>query len=634
MSDRNSANEILKELDLWLENGNIDPFRLKSVFLPLLENNEFERAQNLINALTESEFIEKIRVRVGTLQSFLNGIKGTISNKIKEDDSYQEVFLKQYPLKQFEVDDFKNIGEKDEGLYKKKENFYSIKNFEDCFSHSKEKNIFRDLGFSKSINSSTPKKIRIIKNARVHSFDSNFYALSTSDGLYDSSNSGRLSKITGRNLLKLNGSVLDKAIFLPFDAAEINYYHNLSEMVYGISFCKNFDDSYHIVYTSDTFGALHYLAEKLGIKKNRLVSIKDIDGYIIKEVISIHPIGYSWNKDIFSFFSQFRVDKKEKHKVYISRRGSKRSFSNEESLERHLKDIGFNIIKPETLTFEEQVKIFSNVDVLVAGHGAGLTNMLFMPKGSKIIEIFPPDYIKPDFYFRSIHNEINYQAVIANDNKVDIVRLVNKISNRLRIKLKDENYIEVHNVEGLKVDFLGKESEVTISENAVLHNVHLKLGNNCHIYIGETYKRGIRNTVVDMTGSQNSNLYIDDETSIESARFAMANESSCSIRIGKNCMLSSNVMFRATDGHVIHHLGERKALNRSKPIHIGDSVWIGSGVTILKGAQVANDSIIGTMSLVASRFEDPNIVIGGNPAKVIKTGIAWDRTYLKNWHDE
>ena len=99
-------------------------------------------------------------------------------------------------------------------------------------------------------------------------------------------------------------------------------------------------------------------------------------------------------------------------------------------------------------------------------------------------------------------------------------------------------------------------------------------------------------------------------------------------------MLSSNVMFRATDGHVIHHLGERKALNGSKLIHIGDSVWIGSGVTILKGAQVANDSIIGTMSLVASRFEDPNIVIGGNPAKVIKAGIAWDRTYLKNWHDE
>lgn len=238
--------------------------------------------------------------------------------------------------------------------------------------------------------------------------------------------------------------------------------------------------------------------------------------------------------------------------------------------------------------------------------------------------------LKLKTYLRKNSSLVN--AVENNETK--IINSGSIISNELLLKSKDGSLKKVQDIDGLKVDFLGKGNEVTISENAVLHNVHLKLGDNCHIHIGETHKRGVRNTVVDMTGSQNSDLHIDDETSIESARFAMANESGCSITIGKNCMLSSNIMFRATDGHVIHSLGERRALNRSKPIHIGDSVWIGSGVTILKGSQVANDSIIGTMSLVASRFEDPNIVIGGNPAKVIKTRIAWDRTYLKNWHDE
>jgi capsular polysaccharide biosynthesis protein len=83
-----------------------------------------------------------------------------------------------------------------------------------------------------------------------------------------------------------------------------------------------------------------------------------------------------------------KIVKVEKQKYYLSRNNTiKRSISNEEELINELKKFGFKIIHTENKTLEEQIQIFSECEILVSPHGAGMTNMLFMPKGSKIIEI-------------------------------------------------------------------------------------------------------------------------------------------------------------------------------------------------------------------------------------------------------
>jgi hypothetical protein len=83
-----------------------------------------------------------------------------------------------------------------------------------------------------------------------------------------------------------------------------------------------------------------------------------------------------------------KIVKVEKQKYYLSRNNTiKRSISNEEELINELKKFGFKIIHTENKTLEEQIQIFSDCEILVSPHGAGMTNMLFMPKGSKIIEI-------------------------------------------------------------------------------------------------------------------------------------------------------------------------------------------------------------------------------------------------------
>ena len=54
------------------------------------------------------------------------------------------------------------------------------------------------------------------------------------------------------------------------------------------------------------------------------------------------------------------------------------------------------------------------------------------------------------------------------------------------------------------------------------------------------------------------------------------------------------------------------------PISIGDNVFVGMNVTILPGTTVGNGTIIGSGSVVKGTIPD-NVVVAGNPAKVIET---------------
>lgn len=98
------------------------------------------------------------------------------------------------------------------------------------------------------------------------------------------------------------------------------------------------------------------------------------------------------------------------------------------------------------------------------------------------------------------------------------------------------------------------------------------------------------------------------------------------VTIGKQCMFSSDISVRNTDGHPIYDIETKKCLNRVKAgsgIDIGDHVWIGMGATILKNAAIPNDSIVGRQAVVTKRFSEPNSVIAGNPAKTVKRNITW-----------
>jgi capsular polysaccharide biosynthesis protein len=86
-------------------------------------------------------------------------------------------------------------------------------------------------------------------------------------------------------------------------------------------------------------------------------------------------------------------------RVFISRAGAaRRRLVNEEELWPLLQGAGFERVSMEELGFEEQVRLMQETAVLVAPHGAGLTNMLFCAPGTHIVEIASLGFPNPNFY--------------------------------------------------------------------------------------------------------------------------------------------------------------------------------------------------------------------------------------------
>ena len=92
------------------------------------------------------------------------------------------------------------------------------------------------------------------------------------------------------------------------------------------------------------------------------------------------------------------------------------------------------------------------------------------------------------------------------------------------------------------------------------------------------------------------------------------------IHIGDYCAISNNVQILDSDFHTIIYDG--KASEKSKPIHIGNHVWIGRSAIILKGVTIGDGSIIGAGSVVTKSIP-PRCLAVGNPAKVIKENVEW-----------
>lgn len=94
-----------------------------------------------------------------------------------------------------------------------------------------------------------------------------------------------------------------------------------------------------------------------------------------------------------------------------------------------------------------------------------------------------------------------------------------------------------------------------------------------------------------------------------------------SIKFGVNCSLGWCNTLNTFDGHAVFIGNEQRPVEA--PISIGNHVWITNHCIISKGVLVSDDSVIAQGSLVNKQFCDPNVLIGGVPAKIVKQNINW-----------
>jgi hypothetical protein len=97
-------------------------------------------------------------------------------------------------------------------------------------------------------------------------------------------------------------------------------------------------------------------------------------------------------------------------RVFLTRpRASLRYIENEEQIGEILNRYGFATIDSSKISFPDQVAIFSSTEVLIAVHGAGLTNILFR-NGQilKVLELFPNNEYLP-FHYIMLSKMFNYE---------------------------------------------------------------------------------------------------------------------------------------------------------------------------------------------------------------------------------
>ena len=92
---------------------------------------------------------------------------------------------------------------------------------------------------------------------------------------------------------------------------------------------------------------------------------------------------------------------------------SRRALLPPDAVEAVMNAYGFQPIVLETLSLYEQFDLFAQADIVVAGHGAGLTHCLFMRPGSILVEIFG-DHMVPCFRFLAGRGGVNYVPVSMN----------------------------------------------------------------------------------------------------------------------------------------------------------------------------------------------------------------------------
>ena len=143
------------------------------------------------------------------------------------------------------------------------------------------------------------------------------------------------------------------------------------------------------------------------------------------------------------------------------------------------------------------------------------------------------------------------------------------------------------------------------------------IGNHVSCYAGCSFALG-----------ENGRCTIGDFSLLNGA-LIMAEEK---IDIGSHCLISWNVGLADSDFHPLEpaqRMVDAQALapffeNRpprprlkTAPIKIGDNVWIGMNAVILKGVTIGDNSVVAAGSVVTKSVE-PNTVVAGNPAVVVK----------------
>ena len=204
--------------------------------------------------------------------------------------------------------------------------------------------------------------------------------------------------------------------------------------------------------------------------------------------------------------------------------------------------------------------------------------------------------------------------------------LIDGKNNNFLFGLENGNTEKINNPEilatmGFSLNIVGDNNTITIPKNQIFKSNKIVIsGNNSEFIIKNTKQLIQRSTFIL---GNNSKIIIGENFSSNGINIVAATNTE--ISIGNSCMIGRNIHVRTTDGHKIKSCNNGEILNLPKNVKIGNRVWLADNAVVFKGVVIQDNCAVWINSVVTKQFEESNCVIAGNPAKIVKRGITWER---------
>jgi len=188
-----------------------------------------------------------------------------------------------------------------------------------------------------------------------------------------------------------------KTLFL---SSRSNYWHLLADELCDLTLLTesgiNLNEFDQIVFEKSPFTAGKELQKnftldqvnQVSLQKHLHIECEELSFFTGTFCLSKHALSLVKYK-IESFLELSLAKSGKSSKRIIVSRGSSttRRWLNENECINLLDTLNFKLIDPSKLSLSQQVEAFSNAEIILGPHGAGLSNIMFCNPGTKVIEI-------------------------------------------------------------------------------------------------------------------------------------------------------------------------------------------------------------------------------------------------------
>lgn len=142
-----------------------------------------------------------------------------------------------------------------------------------------------------------------------------------------------------------------------------------------------------------------------------------------------------------------------------------------------------------------------------------------------------------------------------------------------------------------------------------LQDSRIRVGRNCQFLSKRSSNKiGLSAPCILYTASKGAEIIIGEGCGFSGTRIW----ASKSVRLGVNVRCGANTLIMDSDAHP-----EDPRAGKDAPVVIGDNVWLGANVTVLKGVHIGANSLVGAGSVV-TKDVPANVLAAGNPCRVIR----------------